>query len=229
MLDDAAGDLGGGERGGGQTAAGARVAVRPALDAAEDVVEENRVGAGPAAPQAAQDGGDEKQHEAQPADQEEKHPQVLRQQCETEEMEPPPFEVEQHRRRAVHRQPRQRHVNRDEKRREPPAGRGEPPAHIRRMQHMVRAIRIDGRDGNQVRAFQRCAGDRHGKRVARGGESRSASLVSSCADLAGMGRASDGKRRAPDNTPQKRRVELRYARIYEMTFALTGLQRSEQL
>jgi hypothetical protein len=101
-LDDLAGVVGGGV----EFPAFGSVAIDPAFDAAEDVFEKHRVGAGPAAPEAAEDGGDEEQHETGAADGEEEDPHVLREQGDAEHVEAAVFDVEEQRGRAVDGDPR---------------------------------------------------------------------------------------------------------------------------
>ena len=66
-----------------------RVALDPALDPAVDVVEEDGLRAGPAAPDAPEERRDEEEPETEAADQEEQKPEVLGGQGEAEEVEAP--------------------------------------------------------------------------------------------------------------------------------------------
>jgi len=73
-------------RGAVESPPGRAVAFEPELDATVDVIEEDRVGAGPAAPQAAEKRRHEKEGEAEPGDQKEQNPKVLGREGETEEI-----------------------------------------------------------------------------------------------------------------------------------------------
>ncbi len=97
-----------------QRTPGRGIALDPAFDPAINVVEKHGVRAGPTAPYPTQQGGDEKQEEAQPGDRKEHHPQVLRHERKAKQVEHPVFHIEKHRRVAVDRNPRQQHVDCDE-------------------------------------------------------------------------------------------------------------------
>jgi len=119
------------------------IAFDPTFDAAKNMLEENRVRTGPATPEAAQNGGDKKQREAQSADREKENPQVLGQQRQPKNMESSVFDIEKHGGRPIDRNPRQSRIKNDEKKSKVTARGGESTAHIRWMKHVVGSIRVD--------------------------------------------------------------------------------------
>ena len=94
MLEDAFLELRSAPRRRVEFSARGRVAVDEPLDAAVDVVEEYRVGTGPAAPEPAEEGGDVEERETKPSQQEKTDPEILGEKGEAEEMETPPGEIE---------------------------------------------------------------------------------------------------------------------------------------
>jgi len=148
-----------------QRAAFGGIAVGPALDPAKHVVEEDRLRARPAAPQAAEKRGEEEEREPQARHPEEEQPGVLRRQGQPEEVEPAVRDIEKDRGIAVHRNPRQQQVDADQHQRAVPAAGGEAAADVRRVKDPVRAVLVDGRD-----RFPR-------RREAPAGPGRLASLV----------------------------------------------------
>jgi hypothetical protein len=117
------------------------------------MVEEHRVGAGPAAPDPAQERGAEEQREAHAGDGKEHDPQVLRHEGQAEEVEHPVFDIEEHRRVAIDGNPGQRDIDCNQDHADPAAQSDPASAHVGRVQEVARSIGIDGRDGIQIGAF----------------------------------------------------------------------------
>ncbi len=125
-------------------------AFKPAFEPAEDMVEKNGLRTGPAAPDAAEQGGEEKQREAEAGDEKKKQPQVLGGERPAEEMETPVGQVEKDGRISADFDPRQQRIKRDEAERtcSPPAA--EAPAHVGRMQKKPRTVAANGGDRIEV-------------------------------------------------------------------------------
>ncbi len=87
VLEHAARDLATGPGSILEAAAGGGISVDPPLDAAEDVVEEDGLGAGPTAPYAAGHGGDDEEGEGEAGDDEKQEPEVLEHQGQAEQVE----------------------------------------------------------------------------------------------------------------------------------------------
>ena len=69
------------QRGGSELAASSRISVNPALDPPENMIEKNRVGTGPTAPNPAKDRSDNEQQKSEAADCKKQNPKILRHQC----------------------------------------------------------------------------------------------------------------------------------------------------
>ena len=136
-----------------ELAAGGRITIDPALDAPIHMIQEHRVRAGPAAPDPPEDGGDHEEQEAEATDCKKQDPQILRHQGQAECMEAPHFHIEENRRLAIDRDPRDGRIDKHQQDRHPAPDRGERSCDIRWMEDVMRAIRIDRRNGNEVRAF----------------------------------------------------------------------------
>ncbi len=120
---------------------------------AEDVVEKEGVGAGPAAPDAAKERGDKKQGETESRDAEEQYPEVLDVKADAEDVKFPVGDVEEDGGVAVDGNPRQGGEDQeDEKSDDPPCG-GESPGDVGGMELEVRSVLVDGGDGVEVRCF----------------------------------------------------------------------------
>lgn len=145
-------DFGVGPRRGVETAAVHGIAFDPAFDAAVNVFEKHGLRAGPATPDASEDGRDEEEREAESGDAKEHQPRVLKREGAAEEVEAAGGYIKEHRRAAVDGYPGKREVKRDEQ----PAGNatqaGEASARIRRMQKQPRAVITNGGDGIAVGA-----------------------------------------------------------------------------
>src|SRR5690606_24759668 len=96
-------------------------------------------------PDTAQQGGDEKQREAEAGDDEEQEPQVLRGQRDAEEVEAALGDVEEHGRMVADLDPRERQVEGDEPERRPAARRGETSVRVRGKQERPRTVALDRR------------------------------------------------------------------------------------
>ena len=126
------------------------IAIDQPLDPAVDVLQEDRVRAGPPAPHTSKQRRHIEQRETDPRDEEKAHPQVLHRQRQAHEMETTVQHIEKHRRKAVHRNPRQRHIHDQQQQGEPPPPTRKLPAHISRVQCSFAPILIDGAKGNQI-------------------------------------------------------------------------------
>ena len=158
------------------------ITVDQALDAAVDMLQKNGVGAGPAAPDTAKESGDVKQRETESRDKKKAHPQVLHGQREAHEVKAAVQHIEKHRRKAVHRNPRQRDVNNEQQQRGETTGTREFSRHICRMQRLLAAILIDGAKRDEIQ-FVHVSGHH---RTARDGRLSPACswLAESCAPIA---------------------------------------------
>ncbi len=103
-----------GPRGCVELAPGGGISFEPAFNAAENEVEEDGLRASPAAPDAAQQGGDEEDEHAQPGDGEEKIPDVAEVEGEAEEVKAARGDVEEDCGMPANLDPRQGDVNGDE-------------------------------------------------------------------------------------------------------------------
>jgi hypothetical protein len=112
-----------------------------ALDGAEDTLEEHRVRAGIAAPDAAVECGHHEEREADAAQHEEREPEVLRVHAEPEQEEAPVLNVEEHRWAPPHLNERQRHVDGDQDREHHPSAGHEAPRHIGGVHVVAPAVR----------------------------------------------------------------------------------------
>ena len=131
VFEDAFGDFWNGPWGGVELAAGGGIAVDEAFDAAEDVLEEDGVGAGPAAPEAAEEGGDEEEGEAEAGEEEEAEPEILGDEGDAEEVEAAVVDVEEDGGVAVDGDPGEGDVDGDEEEAEDGAPAGEGAGHRR--------------------------------------------------------------------------------------------------
>src|SRR4051812_46132194 len=106
--------LGGGPWSEVEFAASRRIAFEEAFNSAVDLIEENSLGTGPAAPDTAEERCDEEESEAEAGDAEEQHPDVLKREREAEEVEAARGDIEEDGRMCPDSYPRQREVDGDE-------------------------------------------------------------------------------------------------------------------
>jgi hypothetical protein len=78
------------------------------------------------------------------------HPQILRHQREAEDVETAAFHVEEKRRISIHRDPRQRDIERHQKPADQLPAKRPTATHIRGMQKYPGAVTTDRRDGIQI-------------------------------------------------------------------------------
>ena len=137
---------------GGVVAASAfgAVALDPAFDAAVDVIEEDGVGAGPAAPDPPEEGGGEEEGEAEAADAEEENPEVLGDDGEAEEVEAASGNIEKDGGVAVDLEVGKEDVDGDHGEAGDLAPKGEASFDIVRVEEIPRAVSVDGGDGIEV-------------------------------------------------------------------------------
>ena len=122
-----------------------------ALDAAEHAFQEHGLRTRVAAPQSAPQRGDDEQREAEPADEEEREPEVLRVEGLTEQVEVAMLDIDQDRRLAADLDPRHREVERDQQVPEPVLSILELAAAVRGMDRVARPVRIDAHQRVEVR------------------------------------------------------------------------------
>ena len=122
------------------------VAFEPPVDDAEDVLEVDRLRAGPAAPDTAEQGGGRVDEEAPAGDDEEQQPHVAQAQRRAEQVEATMFDVEEHRGKAADLDPRQEREEGDEQPSHDPAGPPPGADHDGGLQEAAGAVLADRRD-----------------------------------------------------------------------------------
>ena len=109
------------------------------------------VGAGPAAPEPTEQGGEEEEGEAHSGDAKEEDPEILGGESDTEEVELTGGEIEEDRGSVVDLNPGQCDIDDQEKKGENPSSDHEATGDIGRVQNVVGSVIVDGGDTVEIR------------------------------------------------------------------------------
>ncbi|OPZ70706.1 MAG: hypothetical protein BWY82_01966 [Verrucomicrobia bacterium ADurb.Bin474] len=127
-----------------------RVAFHQSFDGSEDLFEQQGVGTGPAAPDAAPERGDHKQEESKPGEDEEGEPQILGDEGDPEKVKATMGNVEEHSGVAADVDPWKDHGDQQQEQSDNGAGPGEASTHMGRTNEPPGSVRIDRGNGIQI-------------------------------------------------------------------------------
>lgn len=142
VFEEASPDFRKSPRGRVQSFASGGIALDEAFDAAEDVFEEDGVRTGPAAPESPEEGGDEEEGKAGPADRKKEDPEILWVKGEAEEVKFALGDIEKDGGRVVDGDPGKGHVDDEKEKSKDPAEQGEAAGDVSGVENVVGPVGI---------------------------------------------------------------------------------------